>query len=680
MPPESPASPLHAHRSSRSVAFTRGALVAAAPAFVALAEGAPPQSFTSWRGLVALAGAAVFLIAAALIPRTPRGARLLFWLGFAAGAVLGAPLLARSPSLALLALLILIAGSLALGWRPLEATAALAPGVSSTWMVRGCAAASTTLWLVAVAAVGVPAARGALALGASALIASIGIGRWILRLGAQHRTRRALLLVTAISIAAVLPFLAGRLGSIAGALAVFPAVGLLLLPSGPRPADDSIDWLALLFASPQRLLVFTFAVLCLAGTVALALPFSSASGQPLSYVDAFFTAVSAVCITGLTVVDTPVAFSGAGKVVILILIQTGALGIMTFSTAALGLLRRRLSLVHEGAVAGLVSGAERRHVFESVKQILLVTAVAEAAGAVLLWMLFWGEGDRPLQALGRGVFTAISAFGNAGFALQSNNLIPYARNDAILHTVGALIVLGGISPFLVLRVPRVLAGRHARAQEKLILATTALLLITGAVLFALLEWNGSLAGLSVGDKLTNAWFQSVTRTAGFNSVDMGQLSLPTLSFILVLMFVGGSPGSTAGGIKTTTAAVLVLAVLAAVRGHAVAEVFHRRIPHSTVYRAAAIATVGAAAVFTAFMAMLLTQNMPGRVALFEVVSALGTVGLSVGGTLMLDDLGKLAIAGCMFAGRVGPLTLFMFLRSKAVRDGWTRPEEEIAVG
>jgi trk system potassium uptake protein TrkH len=338
-------------------------------------------------------------------------------------------------------------------------------------------------------------------------------------------------------------------------------------------------------------------------------------------------------------------------------------------------------MVHEGAVAGLISGPAQGQLFHTVKRVLVVTGVSEGLGAVLLSVLFWLEGDGPLEGLGRGVFTAISAFCNAGFALQSDSLIPYSSNSGILVTVAALIILGGISPFLVVRIPSVVAGQHARAQDKLILLATGLLVILGTVLFVALEWSASLRSLSMSEKIANALFQSVTlRTAGFNSVDFTQASESTSAFMLFWMFIGGIPGSAAGGIKTTTAAVLVLAVLATVRGHQVVVAFHRRIPHSTVYRATAIATVGVAAVFTAFMAIVLTQRMPAGVALFEVVSALGTVGLSLGGTALLDDLGKLVIIGCMFAGRLGPLTLFMFLTRRSVRETWTRPEEEIQVG
>jgi trk system potassium uptake protein TrkH len=293
------------------------------------------------------------------------------------------------------------------------------------------------------------------------------------------------------------------------------------------------------------------------------------------------------------------------------------------------------------------------------------------------------HGDSFFQGLWRAVFTAVSAFCNAGFALQSQNLVPYQQNPWILHIVGILIILGGLSPAVCVAMPNFLRRtvRPISAQTKLALSTTALLLLGGFFFLVLLEWTNTLADLSFWDRVHNAWFQSVTlRTAGFNSVDITSVHPATLSLMLVWMFVGGSPAGTAGGIKTTTVAVLLLAVVAAVRGRWEVIAFGRRISHKTVYKAAAITTLGAASVFLFLIVMQLTQMMDTQVALFETVSALGTVGLSIGGTAQLDGVGKVLIVLCMFAGRIGPLTLFMFLSSRVQQAVWERPEEEIEVG
>jgi trk system potassium uptake protein TrkH len=277
----------------------------------------------------------------------------------------------------------------------------------------------------------------------------------------------------------------------------------------------------------------------------------------------------------------------------------------------------------------------------------------------------------------------VSAFCNAGFALQTDSLIPFQTNPWVLHVVAALIICGGLSPAVALAAAnRARGGRQPlSAQAKIALATSGFLLVAGFLFILLVEWSNTLAGLSTWDRIHNAWFQSVTpRTAGFNSIDIAAMHPASRSLILVYMFIGGSPGSTAGGVKTTTAALLILAVIAAARGRWTIEAFGRRISRRTFYRAAAISTVGAASVFTALVALELTQEMPGEMAFFETVSALGTVGLSTGGTARLDGVGKVLIMICMFGGRVGPLTLFMFLTERAQETVWEHPEEEVDVG
>jgi trk system potassium uptake protein TrkH len=388
-------------------------------------------------------------------------------------------------------------------------------------------------------------------------------------------------------------------------------------------------------------------------------------------------------VTGLIVLDTPVDFSLIGQAVILVLIQLGGLGIMTFSTAAMHLLGRRMSLRHEGAVAGLISPQDRSQLFNATRRLIIFTFTTEALGAICLLVAFIWHGDSLPQGLWRAVFTSISAFCNAGFALQSDNLIPYQSNPWVLHVVATLIIVGGLSPAVVLVTPQVLrrTGRPVGAQVKLTLSTTLLLLVIGCIFILSVEWTNTLAGLSFWQRFHNAWFQSVTlRTAGFNSIDIAAVHPATLSLMIVWMFVGGSPGGTAGGIKTTTLAILVLAVVAAVRGRWAVTSFGRRLSHKTVYKAAAITTVGAVTVWLSLMAMQLTQVIPVDMALFEVVSALGTVGLSIGGTALLDEVGKVLIMLCMFSGRVGPLTLFMFLSHRIEQSVWERPEEEIEVG
>jgi trk system potassium uptake protein TrkH len=436
-----------------------------------------------------------------------------------------------------------------------------------------------------------------------------------------------------------------------------------------------------LLEHPARALVVTFFLLVVVGTLLLSLPQSAASGNPVSFVDAAFTSASAVCVTGLIVLDTPNAFSTSGLFFLILLIQVGGLGIMTFYTVALRALGRRVSVRHERVLAGALAAESRQLLYSSVRRVLLVTLVSEAAGAAILFLSFAARGEPLGTALGRAAFTAVSAFCNAGFALQSDSLIPYANDPIVLHVVGALIVLGGLSPVAVVALPRWSKRRRLPLQISIGVVTSALLLVSGALLYALIEWEASLGGLTTLDRLHNAWFQSVTlRTAGFNSVDLVETRPATQTLMLLFMLVGGSPGGTAGGIKTTTFAVLLMTVAATLRGLPETTMFGRRVGKVTVLRATAVATVGMVVALVALVAMELTQEIPLDVAVFEVVSALGTVGLSIGGTAMLDEVGKVIIMACMFAGRVGPLTLFLFLADERAAPPVEYPHEEVEVG
>lgn len=432
-------------------------------------------------------------------------------------------------------------------------------------------------------------------------------------------------------------------------------------------------------ANPARQMVITFALLGLVGGTLLTFPVSAAR-SPISFVDGLFTAVSASCVTGLTVLDTPRDFTAFGEVVILLLIQVGGLGIMTFSAAASLALGRRMGLRTEAAINDLLSEG-RSTLPDALRRVLVLCFVTEGVGAVLLAGAFLAHGMGPGEALWKGVFTSISAFCNAGFALESDNLVSFQREPFVLHVVGVLIVLGGLGAPVMVALPEVLRGRKVSVHARLVLVTTALLVVGGAVALASVEWTHTLAGLHWTDRLHNAWFTSVTpRTAGFNSVDFAALSPAGFVLVMLLMFVGGSPGSTAGGIKTTTVALLALAVASTLRGRPEIQVFHRRIDHASVYKAAAVFTLGGVAALLAFLALALTQNIPPRLLAFETVSALGTVGLSMGATPRLDVVGRLIVIGCMFVGRVGPLSLFLFMATRRPPAAWTLPEESVAVG
>jgi trk system potassium uptake protein len=546
-------------------------------------------------------------------------------------------------------------------------------------MERARAAAATSLagwplvWIGGIALdTGVVIAQGS-----SLVIASM----LILRASARPRVRRwmRVLLVAATGAAIAGIALVGfRAIPTLFFLSLVPIAGVLFIrTSESRLGAMLVDVVA---SHPARLLAVTFLVLCATGAVLLRLPVASAADHAIAGVDAVFTATSAVCVTGLIVLDTPNDFSFVGQLVIMVLIQLGGLGIMSFSTAAIAALGRRLSLRHEAAMAELLSG-DRSDMFGAIRRLLGVTFVSEGLGAIALWGLFRAQGDPVGVALWRGVFTSISAFCNAGFALQSDSLMPYAESPAIINVVAALILLGGLSPAVVVALPNLLRGRDLPLQVRMVLITSAGLLALGFVLLIGLEWSHSFGSLPWAHRVDAAWFQSVTlRTAGFNSVDFAALQPATLWVMLAFMFVGGSPGGTAGGVKTTTLAVLLLAVRGAWRGQWEATAFGRKLSKQTFYEAATIVTVAAIFVFAGVTAIAVTQAIPLEQTLFEVVSALGTVGLSVGATGMLDDVGKLIVVVCMFIGRIGPLTLFMFLRERQAQVTWKLPETEVDVG
>lgn len=629
------------------------------------------------------AAAAVWIVLGALLTlagplslRSGRAAALLTLGVAAAGASLCANSLSRSPAsvLVLLSLATLVIAGL---WGAPRRRLLLRAALAAPAVQRAAAAASLATWAWVVLGAG---HWGSLQV--TAVLFAFGL-HWLLlaalAIVGGHPSRRRRWIGPALLIAGALAAtLIGR-PAFALALLAFTTGTAALLQRGPHEgAGEAINWF---IEHPARLIVSSFFALCAVGTALLALPASAAGGVPIAAVDAAFTAVSAACVTGLSVVDTPTTFSHLGCAFIVVLVQIGGLGIMTFYTVTLRVFRRRLSLKHELAVAGTLTGDDRGRLFPALKQVLTVTALSEGTGALLLTMRFAAQGEDLGPALWRGVFTAVSAFCNAGFALQSDNLISYGDDPAVLHVVALLIVLGGLSPSVIALLPRVVRRVPLPLQAKLVVSATLLLLALGFAGFLSFEWQRSLAEQSLAERLHHAWFQSVTtRTAGFNSVDMTELGSATQVLMIVLMFVGAAPGGTAGGIKITTAAVLVLAVVAAMRGRKEAEVFGRRIGQASVYKAAAVATVGLMVAVAALVAVLLTQHIPPDMAAFEVVSALGTVGLSTGGTARLDGIGKAIIMACMFMGRVGPLTLFVFLQGQREETVWALPDEEVEVG
>ncbi|HRE89724.1 MAG TPA: potassium transporter TrkG [Myxococcota bacterium] len=680
----------------RELGRTRGALVALSPV--------PLTLLGWWRhttlpevGLDALipsvSAVVGFLVAAQWLMTRPRVGVIGFGVGVLGTGVTAFPPMAQSPALALVlsVIAILSAASIAASLQaPLRADAgddgAPEHHQDPSASARGAAMSAILIWLFATlsGALTRDDPYGRYALWSSLILAFLVVARFSLSRAAWrsgHSQRRRLFVIWGASI--LLTVLALTHWDDSERIEHF-AVGHLLLVFVvlPRRTDGvgSGFWDPII-GHPERLFVATFAALCSVGTVLLGMPASSVSGAPIPLIDAAFMSVSSVCVTGLATVDAGTNLSPLGQTILLMLIQAGGLGIMTFSTAAMRLLGRRMSLRHEGVVARIVSPQDRSQVFGSTLRLVKFTLTAELIGALALWPVFAAElGTGP--GLWKAVFTAISAFCNAGFALDSTSLVGYQSEPFVLHVVALLIIAGGLAPAVVLALPRwVRSPRSVAPQARLVILVSVILLVAGFVLYLALEWRHTLSHLDLGDKLHNAWFQSVTlRTAGFNSVDYGSLQSATLMMMMLQMFIGGSPGGTAGGIKTTTAGLLILAVIAAIRGREHAQFAGRAISMKSFYKAVAVLVAAFATVTLGLVVMLLTQDMPLRSAAFEVVSAVGTVGLSIGGTAELDGIGKGVIMACMFLGRVGSLTLLMFLsQSGGERAEWKRPETEIEV-
>jgi trk system potassium uptake protein TrkH len=434
------------------------------------------------------------------------------------------------------------------------------------------------------------------------------------------------------------------------------------------------------FYRPETIIVLFFGISATLGAVLLQMPMSQAQTMNHSFLDSLFTAMSAVCVTGLIVLDTPVDFSFFGQGVILLLIQLGGLGIVSLSSWVLFVFRaKRLSIQHEHAIAELSAYKHNISPKKMIKKIMTYFIALESLGAIILFFTFLGHGDDFFMAAWRAVFTAVSAFCNAGFALQSDSLIPYQANGIVMIVTSILIITGGFAPLLVFNLP----GRKIKRwnlQEKISVSSTVFLLLFGLIFFLSLEWSHSLAHLGVMDKLSNAWFQSVTtRTAGFNSVDFSAMREVTMFLCMFLMFIGGNPGSAAGGIKTVTAAVIFYAGLSVLRGDPEARAFNRQIDTAVVYKAVAVAGLGLVVGFCAYLMLAVTQQIDTVSLLFETVSALGTAGLSVGATTELDEVGKVIIILCMLAGRIGPVTFALLLLRGTPRKNWDTPRDDVFI-
>jgi len=430
--------------------------------------------------------------------------------------------------------------------------------------------------------------------------------------------------------------------------------------------------------SPGQMMVAGFGFLILLGAVLLTSPLSSANGTSTSFIDALFTATSAVCVTGLVVVDTSIHWSIFGKVVIILLIQVGGLGFMTLGTLVALIFGKKINLRQRILIKEALNQDELSGSVKLIKRVLKYTMVIEGMGALILSFAFIPQFGF-LKGIGYSIFTSISSFCNAGFDLMGSisgeysSIVSYYNRPLIVFTISALIILGGIGFPVIINIVNKRHLKKLSLNSKMALVTTAILIVGGFLMIFLGEVGHALHGMTLWEKFQVAFFQSVTtRTAGYATIDLTQFRESTLFVMIILMFIGASPASTGGGIKTTTAAVLFIAVKSFIKNENEITVQHKRINVFTFRKA-----------LGGVYLLSITQD-PKHFDLlsnsFEVSSALATVGLSLAGSYHLNSVGKVIIMVLMFTGRVGSLTIFTAFISENKRMRVRYPEAKVLVG
>jgi len=436
---------------------------------------------------------------------------------------------------------------------------------------------------------------------------------------------------------------------------------------------------------PAQTVVVGFAAAVLGGTALLMLPVSKAGPGGASFVDALFTATSAVCVTGLTVVDTVTYWSPFGQVVIMVLIQLGGLGIMIFASLIGLVLARRLSVRSRLNTAAEAKATGFADVRGLVRGIVKITFTIELGVFLLLGLRFlFGYGYGLGEAAWHAGFLAVSSFNNAGFALYSDNLMGFVADPWVCLPISAAIILGGLGFPVIMQLRKEFRRPlHWTMNTKLVLWGTVVLLVAGTAYLTLIEWDNpdTLGALDPGARLLAGFFQSVqTRTAGFNSIDIGAMHDASWLGMDVLMFIGAGPAGTAGGIKVTTFAVLFFIMMTELRGEASVNIFGKRLSRAVHRQAITVVLIAVAAVVTGTAVLLLMTGLDLDRVLFEAVSAFGTVGLSTGITADLPDAAKIVLVLLMFLGRIGPLTLGSAIALRERRLLYELPKERPAIG
>lgn len=443
--------------------------------------------------------------------------------------------------------------------------------------------------------------------------------------------------------------------------------------------------------TPQRIFVLSFFFIIIAGTFLLWLP-NSSSKKPLTFIDALFTSTSAVCVTGLTVINIGSDLSLFGQIITLILLQIGGIGIITFSVFFFHLMGLSIPFKEREIIQTSLAPSPRHDFQIILKYVLLSTFIMEFFGCIVLSLRFLKDFSFG-KAIYYGIYHAISAFNNCGYALFSNSLMDFKEDIIINMTIMGLIILGGIGFFVQSDILSYLRPykkkRRLSLHTKIVLITTVILIVLGALFFYLFEKEHTIKNLPLSSQILISFFQSITaRTAGFNTVEIGGLTNDTILLLMMLMFIGASPGSTGGGIKTTSFAILVIMLWNRIKGSDEVNVMHRTIPKELISKTVSIIFASAISIVIVTSLVLFagskTIHFFNRSLfieyLFDTISAFGTVGLSMGITPHLNSIQKLIISIMMFAGRVGPLTLAFSLTVKPKKVLIKYAEEDIMVG
>ncbi len=429
-----------------------------------------------------------------------------------------------------------------------------------------------------------------------------------------------------------------------------------------------------------------FFFIILAGSLILTLPIASRSGEWTPFLDSMFTATSATCVTGLVVYDTFTHWNVFGQLVILLLIQIGGLGFITVGVGFSMAFRRRIGLRQRDLLKESINAMEIGGIVKLSRKIFIGTALCEGVGALLLATRFIPEFGL-VKGIYYSIFHAISAFCNAGFDLMGGqqpyaSFTAYATDPVINITLMLLIIVGGLG-FVVWSdvVSKRFHWKNYCLHTKMVISVTLILIFGGALLLFLFEQGGTIKGMSTGEQILTSLFGSVTaRTAGFNTVDTGALKPESKLLTTALMFIGGSPGSTAGGVKTTTIAVILIYVISNLRGESGCNVFHRRIGDEVIKRASMVFCLNLFLGLTSVTLILATSSLRMSDVLFEVYSAISTVGMTTGITRDLNVVGRIIIMILMYCGRIGSMTFALSFVAKPETKGLSLPEEKITIG